>query len=175
MGLVVRGFLTLTVLTLLAVTLDSLVFSGANFSKGEADTSASFIAGSVSHTATTVVQGFALNADPIVAGLPKTQTLTINGGPDVPAQYFLTCIGITDDPNAAAFSQVLQLQIHDVTAGTDLHNGIAADFVSANLGVIAPGETRDYDFTLTYPAASADRALMGASMTMDLEIVGVSL
>lgn len=169
----VRGFASLVVLALLAVTLQALVFSGANFSDTDS-ASASFTAGSVSHD-NPAAGSFVLKADPIWGGGSKTETLRITGGPDVPATYVLTCTEITDNPTSAAFSTVLQLHIRDVTNGVDLHYDVAANFVSANLGVIAPGEFRDYEFTLTYPAASANRSLMGASMTMDLEFVGVSL
>jgi hypothetical protein len=165
----------LAVLALLAVTLQSLVFSGASFSDVDS-TSASFTAGSVSHSI--LPSGtFALNADPIRAGGTKTAVLTITGGPDVAASYTLSRIGLVDVPASAAFSNVLRLTVDDVTGGapgSNLYDGVAGGFGSVTLGVIANGQSRQYLFTLRYPAAQATRALMGASMTMELEFVGVS-
>jgi hypothetical protein len=172
-GLIMRGAASLVVLALLAITLQAVVFSGASLTDADT-TSGSFTAGSVSHQ-NPAAGGFALSAAPLIAGGSKSQDLTITGGPDVPATYILANLGVTDEPAAAAFSTVLRLRIQPLPAGADLYNNIAANFVSADLGVIAPGVSRTYRFTLTYPAASANRSLMGAAMTMQLEFVGVSL
>jgi len=168
-----RGLASLAVLTLLAVTLHSLVFSGANFS-GDDSTSASFTAGSVSLD-NPAENDFILRAEPIRAGGTKQTTLTIGGGPDVPASYTLVLKSLTDSQTTPTLGSVLQLQIDDVTVGMNVYQGPAAGFVSADLGVLGDGDTKNLQFTLTYPAAQADRALMGASMEMRLEFIGVSL
>jgi hypothetical protein len=56
-----------------------------------------------------------------------------------------------------------------------LYEGALADFTVANLGVLADGDQRVLQFTLTYPAAAATRELQGASTLVELEFVGVSL
>lgn len=171
--LLARGLVSLVVLALLAVTLQSLVLSGASFSDVDATTSASLLAGSVSHTnsAGTML----LSADYLRPGLSSSGTLTITGGPDVPATYTLTCVSLSDAPASPGLSATLQLRIDDVTGGAVLYRGAANGFTSTTLGVIADAQSRQYTFTLTYPTAAADRALMGATMAMQFEFVGVSL
>lgn len=171
--LLVRGVTSLVILTLLAVTLQSLVFSGASFSDTDS-ASASFQAGSVGHS-NTAADTFVLDVGCLRPGLSRNATLTIAGEPDVPAAYGLYCTDVTDVPAARALSAVLQLQIDDLTGGASLYDGPANGFASATLGVIAPTDVRQYRFTLTYPASAADRALMGASTTLTFEFVGVSL
>lgn len=171
--LVVRGLLSLVVLSLLAVTLQSLVFSAANFADA-GETSASVVAGSVSHT-NSAAGTFVLNAEYLRPGLSAQGSLTITGGSDVPATYTITRVSLADAPAAPALSGVLQLRIDDATSGATLYDGVAGGFTSAYLGLIAEGEVRQIVFTLTYPLAAADRALQGASMTMQVEFAGVSL
>ncbi len=170
-----RALLSLAVLALLAWTLQSLVFSGANFSGGEASAGHTFTAGSVSHT-NSHAGAFIIDVEPFRPGAVRTQTVTITGGPDVPATYTVSRLSVVDEPASRALSSVLQLRIEDVTgAAQTLYDGALADFTVANLGVLADGDQRVLQFTLTYPAAAATRELQGASTLVELEFVGVSL
>ena len=49
-----------------------------------------------------------------------------------------------------------------------------AAFASADLGDIAPGASRTYRLTLDYPDGANDSALQGATMTLVLQVAGVS-
>lgn len=170
-----RTLFTLAVLALLAWTLQSLVFSGANFAGTEESAGHTFAAGSVSHT-NSHADAFIIDVEPFRPGASRTQTVTITGGPDVPAAYTVSRLSVVDEPVGAALSSVLQLRIEDVTTATQtLYEGTLADFTVANLGVLADGEQRVLQFTLTYPAAAATRELQGASTLVELEFVGVSL
>jgi hypothetical protein len=70
---------------------------------------------------------------------------------------------------------VLVLTVEDVT-GTPatLFQGTVSAFSAVGLGSIGPGETRTYRLTLAYPAGPNDAALQGATMTLGLDVTGVS-
>jgi hypothetical protein len=170
-----RALLSLVVLALLAWTLQSLVLSGASFSASELSAGHTITAGSVSHT-NSHAGAFIIDVEPFRPGGVRTQTVTITGGPDVPATYTISRLSVVDDPVAPALSSVLELRIEDVTgAAQTLYDGLLAGFTVANLGVLAEGDERLVRFTLTYPTAGAVRELQGASTTIQLELVGVSL
>jgi hypothetical protein len=170
-----KALLSLAVLALLAWTLQSLVFSGASFTDTEISAGHTFTAGSVSH-ANTHVGAFIIDVEPFRPGAVRTQTVTITGGPDVPAAYTVSRLSVVDEPVSPALSSVLVLRVEDVTgAAQTLYEGALADFTVANLGVLADGDQRVLQFTLTYPAAAATRELQGASTLVELEFVGVSL
>jgi hypothetical protein len=108
-------------------------------------------------------------------GLSKNGTLTITGAGDLTGTYALSKLSLVDTPASPGLSNTLTLLIEDITSGaTTLYTGTAAAFASRSLGSIAPGATRTYRFTLTYPTASANPALQGASMTLRLQFTGVT-
>lgn len=170
-----RALLAMAVLALLAWTLQSLVLSGANFAGDEASAGHTFTAGSVSHT-NSHAGAFIIDMEPFRPGAVRTQTVTITGGPDVPAAYMVSRLRVVDELAGPALSSVLRLRIEDVTGAAQvLFDGALAEFTVANLGVLADGEQCVLQFTLTYPAAAATRELQGASTLLELEVVGVSL
>ncbi|MBN2204257.1 MAG: hypothetical protein JW767_04465 [Thermoleophilia bacterium] len=174
-GLARRALLSLVVLALLAWTLQSLVLSGANFAGNDVSAGHTFTAGSVSHT-NSHAGAFIIDVEPFRPGAVRTQAVTLTGGPDVPAAYTVSRLSVVDEPASPSLSSVLQLRIEDVTGATQvLYEGALADFTVANLGVLADGDQRVLQFTLTYPAASATRELQGASTLVEFEFVGVSL
>ena len=170
-----KAFLTLVVLALLAVALQSLVFSGASFTSGSGNPGNAFTAGTFGHTNS---KDGVLVID--AAGLwpgaaAQTGTLTITGTGDFSGVYTLTKAGVVDTPAAPGLSDALTLRIEDITgAAVTLSNTTVAGFTTASLGTIAPGASRQYRFTLAYPAAAANTALQGASMTLRLQFTGVS-
>ncbi len=168
-----RALLSLVVLGLLAVSLQSLVFSDASFSAGSANPAVAFSAGSLAHTNWSDGQVL-LAADGLLPGGPaRTAQLRITGGGTLSGAYTIGKVNLTDTPASPALSAALTLQITD-QAGVVLYSGTPAAFTSANLGAIAPGVTRTYQVSLAVPAANAQAALQGASMALRLRIVGVS-
>jgi len=170
-----KAFLTLVVLALLAVALQSLVFSGANFTSSSGNPGNTFTAGTFGHTnskdGVLVIDAAGLWP----GGSAKTGTLTITGTGDFSGAYTLTKAGVVDAPAAPGLSNALTLRIEDITgAPQTLSNTTVAGFTTVSLGTIAPGASRQYRFTLTYPTAAADTALQGASMTLHLQFTGVA-
>ena len=168
-----KALLSLVVLALLGVALQSLAFSGASFTAGSANTANVFTAGSLSHTNSEADQ-VVLNAIGIRPGQTRTGTLTIKGGGTLTGTYTLTNSGLVDTPAGPGLSHALTLRVQDVTSGSTLFNGVAASFSSATLGTIAPDVTKTFRFSLTFPAASADPALQGSSMSMTLKFMGIA-
>lgn len=171
-----RALLTLVVLALLAVTLQSLVFSGADFLSSTPNPGNALAAGTVSHVndrdGMVIVSASGLR--PGASGQAGLVTLT--GGEDVPAAYSAVNGGVTDTPATPALSDALQLRIEDVTgAPQTLYEGALGAFGTVGLATIAPGETRTYRFTLTWPLATADPLLQGATTSVAVQFVGVSL
>jgi hypothetical protein len=169
-----KALLSLVVLALLAVALQSLVFSDASFTAGSANPANVFTAGSLSHTNSKAGQ-IVLDASYLRPGLSKNGSLTITGSGTLTGVYALSKAGLVDTPASPGLSNTLTLLIQDVTSGTTtLYSGTAAAFTSRPLGSIAPGVSRTYRFTLTYPAASANAALQGATMALRLQFAGVT-
>jgi len=168
-----KALLSLVVLALLAVALQSLVFSNASFVSGSANPGNSFTAGSLSHTNSRADQ-VVLDASYLRPGLSKNGSLTITGGGSLTGVYTLTKASLTDTSSSLALSNTLTLTIQDVTSTTTLYRGTVAAFTSCSLGSIAAGDVRTYRFTLLYPAASANSALDGATMALGLTFTGVT-
>jgi spore coat-associated protein N len=171
-GKMARAFVTLVVLALLAVTLQTIVFSGANFSAVSRNPSQSFTAGTVSHINDKSGQAIltATNLRPGASSAPGLVTIT--GGEDVPAAY--SVVKGTVAP-ATGLAQVLYLRIEDTAGGSALFDNALGTFGTVGLATIAPGESKTYKFTLYWPVGGADPALQGESITIPLEFVGVSL
>jgi spore coat-associated protein N len=170
-----KALLSLLVLALLALTLQSVVFSGASFVAGSANPGNAFTAGSLSHV-NSRAGTFVLDATRIRPGQSKSGTLTIAGGGSVTGAYTISKANVVDTPALPGLSNTLTLRIRDVTGApaTLYNNGTVAAFTSVPAGSIAPGVHRTYEFTLTYPLASANSALQGDSMVLTLQFTGVS-
>ena len=170
-----KAFLTLVVLALLAVALQSLVFSGASFTSSSGNPGNTFTAGTFGHT-NSKDGVLMIDAAGLWPGASKTGTLTITGTGDFSGAYTLTKAGVVDTPAAVpGLSNALTLRIEDTTgAAVTLSNTTVAGFTTVSLGAIASGASRQYHFTLTYPAAAADTDLQGARMTLSLQFTGVA-
>ncbi len=78
-------------------------------------------------------------------------------------------------PATPALSGALDLTIEDTTgAPVTLYDGAVADLGEEDLGVIAPGQTRSYRVTLEYPDGPNISSLQGATMTLVLQVSGVT-
>ncbi len=173
-----RGLVSLVVLALLAVTLQSLVFSGASFLSSTSDPGHVLIADSVSHTndrANAVI----LSATNLRPGTSRHGDVTLTGGEDVPALYSAVNVSVADSPATPGLSGALQLRVEDVTGAPTtppvLFDDQLSAFVTVGLATIAPGEARTFRFTLSWPPTAADPALQGATTTVQVEFVGVLL
>lgn len=169
-----RALLTLVVLTLLAAAVHAVAFSGASFTAGSANPATVFVAGSLSHV--NPADGtFVVDAAGMRPGQSATGTFTITGGGTLTGTYTLTPASLSDTPASPGLSTALRLTVEDVTGpATTLYDGTVAAFTSASLGTVAPGVSRTYRLTLTFPAAAADPALQGAATELVLQVTGVS-
>lgn len=169
-----RLLLTLLVLALLAFTLQSLVFSGASFTSSTTNPGNSTLAGTLSHVNSRADQ-VVLNAADIRPGVSRQGTLSITGQGDFPAQYTISRASLTDTPASPALSDALTLTIADVTgAPQTLWTGTMGSFTSVVVPtVIAPGDTRQFRFTIAWPLANDDPALQDATSAMVVTFTGV--
>lgn len=170
--------MSLLVLALLAVTLQSLVFSGASFLSSTQDPGNVLVAGSVSHANDRGGMAI-LDAAGMRPGSTRYGDVTLTGGEDVPAFYSAVNAGIADSPVTPGLSAALLLRVEDVTGAPAtppvLFDDALSAFATAGLATIAPGEARTFRFTLSWPSAAADPALQGATTTVRVEFLGVSL
>jgi len=169
-----RALLSLVVLAALAVALQSVVLSGASFTAAGANPLNSLAAGTLVHINSANGQ-VVLDAAGMVPGVSKTSTLTLTGSGDIAGTYTLSTTGVVDTPASPGLSGVLVLTVENVT-GTPmtLFQGTVSTFSAVGLGLIGPGDARTYRLTLAYPAGTDDVALQGATMTLGLNITGVS-
>jgi len=169
-----NAFLTLVVLALLAVALQSLVFSGAGFTSADGNPGSILTAGNLGHTNSKDGQ-LVVDATGILPGGSKVGTLTISGTGDLSGAYTLAKTGVVDAPAAPGLSSALVLTVEDITvAPRTLSSTTVAAFASVSLGVLAPGEARQYRVTLAFPAGAADPGLQGASTELGLHFTGVT-
>jgi spore coat-associated protein N len=170
-----KAILSLVVLALLAVVLQSVVFSGASFTSSGTDSSNVFTAGTLSHTNSKNGQ-VVLSADGLCPGQTSTTgSLTITGSGNLSGTYTISKANVVDTPASPGLSNALNIIIEDTT-GTPatLYNGPISGFTSLSLGTIAPGQTRSYRFSLSFPIANADSSLQGASMTLTVQFEGIT-
>jgi len=168
-----KALFSLVALALLAVALQSLVFSEASFTAGSANPANVFTSGSLSHTnskAGVVI----VDAADLRPGVGKEGTVTITGTGTLPGLYSLTRGAVIDTPVTPGLSGTLDLFIQESGAAAPLYNGRVSQLpVSLALGSLAPGQARTYTVRLTYPLARADAALQGATMVLPLQFSGV--
>lgn len=166
-----KALLTLVVLALLAVVLQSIVFSGASFTSSSGNPGNAFTAGSFGHVNSKDGQIVLSPTDMYPGCTAASGTFTITGTGDVSGSYALTKSAVVE---TADVSSALTLTVQDVTSGTTISSTTVAAFTTADLGTIASGEARQYRLTLAYPVANADPAIQGGSMTLTLDVAGVS-
>jgi hypothetical protein len=171
-GWIVKGLLSLGLLSVLAFTLDSLVFSDATFTSGSANV-ASATAGDL-RLANTRDGQLLIDAAGLVPGDVRSGSMTLTGEGDLAGQYVLSASGLVDTPSSPRLSDALSMTVEDGTTGATLYDGPVSGFSSADLGAIAPGEAHTYSVTLTYPEGTDDSRLQDATMVLSLRVVGVT-
>jgi hypothetical protein len=168
------GLLALCVAALLAFTLHSLRLSDASFTAASANDSNVFIAGTFGHANNRNGQVM-VTATGLEPGDSASGTMTLTGTGSLAGAYTLTPASLTDVPATAALSGTLDLLIEDTTGAPEtVFDDTVADLDEADLGVIAPGETRSYRFTIAYPEGPNIAALQGATMTLVVQVSGVT-
>ena len=169
-----KALVSLVALALLAVALQSLVFSDASFTAGSANPANVFTAGSLSHTndkAGTVI----VDASNLRPGQSKEGTVTIAGTGTLTGVYTLSKGTVVDNPATPGLSRTLRLLIQENGVATPLYdNTVALMPATLTLGPIAPGQSRTYTVRLTYRTQDANPALQGATMTLPLQFTGVT-
>jgi spore coat-associated protein N len=169
-----KAMLSLVVLALLAVALQSLVLSDASFTAGTANPANIFAAGSLSHTNTkagTVI----VDAANLRPGQSKEGRVTIADTGTLAGVYALSKGTVVDTPATPGLSRTLRLLIQEDGVAAPLYdNTVALMPATLTLGPIAPGLSRSYTVRLTYRTQDANPALQGATMTLPLQFTGVA-
>jgi hypothetical protein len=168
----VRGFLTLAVLGLLAVALDSLAFSDASFTAGSSAV-ATVTAGDLHH-ANDHDGRLLIDAAGLAPGDVRGGRMSLTGLGDLNGRYTLSSAGLSERPSAPRLADTLDMTIVDETHGTSLYRGPVSGFSSVDLGIIGPGDARSYSLTLSYPEGDVDARLQGATLTLALRVAGVT-
>jgi hypothetical protein len=169
-----RAFLSLAVLAVLAFTLHALHFSGASYTRSSSNLGNVFVAGNLTHTNSKNGQVM-ISATGFDPGDTSLGTMTITAAGDVTGTYTLSSSSLVNAPVTPALSDALNLTIEDITGtATTLYDGAVTDFDAVDLGSIAPAASRSYRVTLAYPDGPNDSTLQGATMTLVMQVDGVS-
>jgi hypothetical protein len=170
------GLLALCVVALLAFTLHSLRLSDASFTTTSSNPANVFIAGTLGHINPSdhTILVTAPGLDP---GESVSRTLTLTGTGTVAGDYTLSPSSLENSRLAPALSDVIVITVDDPASGTTPWDDTISDVMvgdPADLGTIAPGQARSYTVTLSYRDGPAVAALQGASLTLVLQVEGVS-
>lgn len=163
-----RRWLLLGVLALVSLALGSAIFSGASFTSKSAN-SASLAAASIQLSSSAPNQAIVV-ATGMRPGDSRQGTITIGNKGSAPGTVALKATGLT----GTALAAVLDFAVEETTGGgsTQKWSGKLGSFSSADLGSFAAGTTRDYKLTLSWPAASNDASLQGASTSLTFQWSG---
>jgi hypothetical protein len=157
-----RRWLLLGALALVSLALGSAIFSGASFTSKSAN-SASLAAASFQLSSSKPNQAI-VAADGIAPGESRQGTIKIGNAGNAPGTVVLEASGLT----GTALAAVLDLDVDDMTSGSAVEkwSGKLGSFSSVALGTFAASSERDYRLTLSWPAASTDASLQGASSSL---------
>jgi spore coat-associated protein N len=170
------GLLGLVVFALLAFTLHSLRLSDASFATASANTSNVFIAGTLGHINNQNGRVM-LDVSNMEPGVSLDGTLMLTGTGSLAGDYTLTPSNLVNSRSLPALSDELIITIEDIATGTTLYDDDVTTFMTADppdLGTIAPTQTRSYHVTLSYPDGPNEGLLQGATMSLVLQVTGVS-
>jgi hypothetical protein len=164
-----RGLL-LAALALIALALGTAMFSGAGFTS-KSSNSASLAAGSIQLSSSRPNQAI-VAASGMRPGDSRQGTIEIGNQGDVAGTVTLKASGLT----GTALAAVIDLKVEDTTGGgaTQMWSGKLGSFSSVGLGSFAAGTTRTYRITLSWPSASNEASLQGASTSLTFQWSGSS-
>ena len=163
-----RRLLLLGALALVSLALGSAIFSGASFTSKSAN-SASLAAASVQLSSSAANQAIVAAAG-MKPGDSRQGTIAIGNKGSAAGTVVLKASGLTGTALAAA----IDLKVEDVTGGgsTQKWSGKLGSFGSVDLGSFAAASTREYRFTLSWPAAANEASLQGASTSLTFQWTG---
>jgi spore coat-associated protein N len=164
-----RRWLTLLGLALVSLALGSAMFSGASFTSKSAN-SASLAAGSIKLSSSQPNQAI-VAASGMKPGDSRQGTISIGNQGDA-GTVTLSASGLT----GAALAAVIDLKVEDTTGGGSVQkwSGKLGSFSSVSLGTFAAAATRSYQLTLSWPSASNEASLQGASTSLTFKWSGSS-
>jgi len=165
-----RRWLLLGALALISLALGSAIFSGASFTSKSAN-SASLAAASIQLSSSAANQAI-VAASGMKPGDSRQGTIAIGNKGAAAGALSLKATGLTGSALAAA----IELRVDDVTGGGSAQkwSGKLGAFGSVELGSFAAGTTREYRFTLSWPAASNEASLQGASTSLAFQWSGTA-
>ncbi len=160
-----RRWLLLGALALVSLALGSAIFSGASFTSKSAN-SASLAAASIQLSSSGANQAI-VAASGMKPGDSRQGTIAIGNKGTVAGTVALKASGLT----GTALAAVIDLKVEDVTGGGSAQkwSGKLGAFGSVDLGSLAANATRDYRFTLSWPAASDEASLQGATTSLTFQ------
>jgi spore coat-associated protein N len=145
------------------------VGSGANFNSTSANPGNVVTAGNLDHTNT----GALLNVSKIKPGeTTSAGSVTIENTGDIDG-VFTVAKTVVSDSSAPAnpFASKLRVKIVDTSDGSTVYDGVLGSMPASGAGTIAPGDTRTYDFEVSFPNTAgpngADNVYKQASVTVD--------
>ena len=112
-----KALLSLLVLAVLAVTLQTLVFSDAKFTTASSNASNVWASGTLTHT-NSMADQVVVNGANLRPGQTATGTVTITGGGDGSGAFTLAKANLVDTPASPGLSNTMQLLIQDITSGS---------------------------------------------------------
>ncbi len=165
-----RHWLLLAALALLALALGSAMFSGADFTSKSAN-SATLAAGTVKLSSSAPSQAI-VSATGMKPGVSREGTIRIGNEGDVDGVVTLEATGLT----GAALAAVLDFKVEEIekSATVQKWSGKLGSFTSVALGTIAASKSREYKLTLSWPSASNEASLQGASTSLTFKWSGRS-
>jgi hypothetical protein len=165
-----RRWLLLGALALVSLALGSAIFSGASFTSKSAN-SASLATASIQLSSSAANQAI-VAASGMKPGDSRQGTIAIGNKGTAAATVVLKATGLSGPALAAA----IDLTVDDVTGGgsTQKWSGKLGAFGSADLGTFGPATTREYRLTLSWPLASNEASLQGASTSLTFQWNGTA-
>jgi spore coat-associated protein N len=165
-----RRWLLLAALALVSLALGSAIFSGASFTSKSAN-SASLSAGSIQITSSAPNQAI-VAASGMRPGDSRQGTIDIGNQGTAAGTVTLRGTGLT----GSALAAVIDLKVEDTTGGGAIQKwtGKLGSFSSAALGSVAAGTTHTFRITLSWPSASNEASLQGASTSLTFQWEGSS-
>ncbi len=165
-----RRWLLLGALALVSLALGSAIFSGARFTSKSAN-SASLAAASIQLSSSAPNQAI-VAASGMKPGESKQGTISIGNQGTAAGTVTLKAIGLT----GTALAAVIDLKVEDTTGGGSVQkwSGKLGSFSSVSLGSFAADATRTFKFTLSWPAASNEASLQGATTSLTFQWSGSS-
>jgi spore coat-associated protein N len=162
-------WLLLVALALISLALGTAIFSGASFTSKSAN-SASLVAGSIQLSSSAPNQAI-VAASGMRPGDSRQGTINIGNQGDAAGTVTLKATGLT----GTALAAVIDLKVEDTTGkSTQLWSGKLGSFSSVGLGAFAGGATRAFRLTLSWPSASNEASLQGASTSLTFQWNGSS-